>query len=531
MTSQPPANRSRLSRLLGRVAREERGISLVLALLITTALTISTAALATLVTSNEHAFGRDRQEALGFNTAEAGLNYAIAYLAQTSDPNGAAAANTQVPSQAGPYVAFSSTRPTSYTTFGASTPQGTGSGEWWAEKTGAHTWTIWATGLSPDGKVIRELSQKVLSTTQPGTFEPASLAWSYGLFVSNPGPGCFTPQGTADITISVYVNGCIKVSGSAGIQEPTTSTGNTIKVFALTSISVTGSAEIGKSTKKIKSITALNCTDGNGKSAANCSQADTAHVHSNQYNGTGAALTKPAVNADTVYAKADWKNGPVCTTTGGTSFPVFDNDTTRNTGAPNPNLFPGNDYDCIIYATSAHSGTPVGTLKWENGPKHLTASGTIFFDTNLQVSNGAASYTAGTSATIYVDGTVTMNGNAALCGPPATPSGSTCTGGPWQGTQGAIVIAALNHNNASPAWKANGNVEYDVAAYVIGLYQNNGGATVTGPVVTDTALVAGTGNSSDVSDPPDTAPGGKQNTPGQTSWAVIPATWQQLKPT
>ena len=67
---------------------DERGISLVLSLLVVAALSITTAALAQLVASNEHAFGRDRQARLAFNTAEAGLNYGISYLAQTTDPSG-----------------------------------------------------------------------------------------------------------------------------------------------------------------------------------------------------------------------------------------------------------------------------------------------------------------------------------------------------------------------------------------------------------------------------------------------------------
>ena len=50
--------RGQLARLRGRLA-DECGVSLVLAMLIVSALTITTAALATLVISNEHAFGRD----------------------------------------------------------------------------------------------------------------------------------------------------------------------------------------------------------------------------------------------------------------------------------------------------------------------------------------------------------------------------------------------------------------------------------------------------------------------------------------
>ena len=69
-----------------RFVEDDRGIALVMALLIVAALSISTASIATLVTSNEHFFGRDRQETLAFNTAEAGVNYAIATLAQGVDP-------------------------------------------------------------------------------------------------------------------------------------------------------------------------------------------------------------------------------------------------------------------------------------------------------------------------------------------------------------------------------------------------------------------------------------------------------------
>ena len=75
---------------IGRSVRDERGVALVLALLIVAALSISTAAIATLITSNESAFGRDRQELLAFNSAEAGINYGIATLAKSIDPNGTA---------------------------------------------------------------------------------------------------------------------------------------------------------------------------------------------------------------------------------------------------------------------------------------------------------------------------------------------------------------------------------------------------------------------------------------------------------
>src|SRR5689334_8958209 len=71
--------RGRFERLHRRLA-DERGLSLVLALIVVTALSITTAALAQLIQSNEHAFGRDRQEERAFNIAEAGINYGASHL-------------------------------------------------------------------------------------------------------------------------------------------------------------------------------------------------------------------------------------------------------------------------------------------------------------------------------------------------------------------------------------------------------------------------------------------------------------------
>ena len=486
-----------------------------LSLLVVAALSITTAALAQLVASNEHAFGRDRQARLAFNTAEAGLNYGISYLAQTTDPSGVQSTGTTVGSSGSPI------------SYGTATPQGTGTGGWWATKTSSTQWQVWATGTSPTGDVFRELSVQVVSKTQPGTIVPASLAWGYGLFIANPGAGCFTPQGTANLTISVYVNGCMKLSGSAGIAEPTGSTGPSIKVYAATTISIQGnSANIGANGTPVLSVTAPGgCTGAKGVICSNTPPSKVWAQLPNGYIGASQNLTKPALYPNTVYAMADWKNGPLCT---GSGYPVFDNDTVRNLSAASPNLFPGTSYNCTIYATSAHTGAPVGTLTWNATTSRLTATGTLFFDGNLDMNNGAVSYTAGTLATFYFDGTVTVNGNSALCGPPATPSGSSCAG-KWDATQGAIVIAAINAGNASPAWKVNGTAEYDIAAYVVGNYSNNGSANVTGPVITDTASVAGNGSSSDVTSPPPSAPGGSYTNPGATDWGVIPGTWQQLK--
>ena len=79
-----PAGGGRLAAPLGRVLRrtwtEHDGIALALSLLVMGVLTIATAAVITASTSNERAFGRDRQTSRALNIAEAGLNAAVAAL-------------------------------------------------------------------------------------------------------------------------------------------------------------------------------------------------------------------------------------------------------------------------------------------------------------------------------------------------------------------------------------------------------------------------------------------------------------------
>src|SRR4051812_42684391 len=140
-----------LARRIRLLGAEERGVALVLTLLIVSALTISTAAVAALMISNERAFGRDRQEVLALNTAEAGLNYGLSALAATVDPTGAASSAAWYPAtyqSLGTKAAFSDS---------------SGTGTWWANKLDANTWRLYAQGVSPNGHVTRNVSMKVRS--------------------------------------------------------------------------------------------------------------------------------------------------------------------------------------------------------------------------------------------------------------------------------------------------------------------------------------------------------------------------------
>jgi Tfp pilus assembly protein PilX len=499
-----PAQR-RLVRLAARLRvptrlRDQRGTALVLALLVVAVLSISTAAIATLVSSNETAYGRDRQELIAFDSAEAGLNYGIATLAKSIDPSGLASVGA---------------------TASGNFPNGTGTGTWTATKIAKTTWRITSDAWSANGRVERELRENVQSVTQPGTITPASLVWSYGLFVANP-TSCFSPQGSANMTISIYVNGDLCLNGSANIAEPSDSTGPSVQVFATGKITLGNSNSIGAANRKVYSVTAVKgCT---GSKGILCSKAGS-NVYASQYNVTGTPLTKPAVYPNAVYASGDWMN-PTCSTG---SF-TFDNDSTRNSSVSGVNLFPATSYNCSVHAPGDPS-TIVGTLAWNATTKVLSATGVIYIDGDMSIqSNTQVSYGNGTFASIYFNGAVTTNGGSALCGPPSYPSGSVCAGTKWDASKGALVFVVVNSGGVTPAWKANGNAEFDIAAYVVGNYNNGGNAFITGPVVCDTASVGGSSDSTDVSNPPPGTPGSSTTSPGQTDWSVISGTWEQRKP-
>ena len=230
------------------------------------------------------------------------------------------------------------------------------------------------------------------------------------------------------------------------------------------------------------------------------------------YGSSASSLTKPAVFPQTEYNKGDWSH-PVCSTG---SF-TFDNDATRNTSLGSFDILSAAAFDCEIW-DPAHTQS-ISRLSWNPTTHALFISGVIYLDGNLSFGNNSyANYTG--FGTIYVNGNVTTNGGASLCGPGAVAAGSECTG-EWQGSLGAITIIALN------GWSMTGNAEFNVAAYVVGNYDDGGAAHVTGPIITDTAKVHGTSDTTDVNDPPAGTPGASGDSV-TTNWRAKSGTWRQL---
>jgi len=480
-----------LARRMLTAAREENGVALIVVLICVGALTIATAALSALVTSNTKAFGRDRQTARAFNVAEAGLNFAVSRLT-TYDPTGALAVNSTIGSSDVPQL---------YTLDG-----GTGNGGWWAEKVAPTIWKINARAISPNGTLSREVSVDASTNTTVTNFE-ASLAWGYGLFVASPS-GCTSVVGGAAVTMPVFIKSDVCFQGGSGIQEPNSSGPKRVTVYVGGKLTTGGGATVGTASRKIISATVVGGC--NGGLPAICSNASFSKVYADSYSSSPSSLTKPPVYLDATYDSGDWKDAN-CTVG---SF-TFDNNNTMNKSVPSFTLFPALSYDCTV----SHNGNVVGHLAWNAGSQVLTVNGVLFVDGSMTLnSNTHASYVG--EGAIYVNGAVTTNGNSALCGPGATVSGNSCTGH-WNSTQGALGIVATD------GWSMTGTAEFNVLAYVVGNYDDGGNASVTGPILTDTAKVHGTSDTTDDSDPPPGMPGGAGYT-SNTTWRVMHGTWREI---
>ena len=175
---------------------DERGLALVMALLVVAALSASTAALIMLVTSNQTAVARDRQEERAFNIAEAGLNEGVSYLSKQ---------NT---------LSISSVAATNYSL-------DNGSGQWWATKTATSalvdTWTLYSRATS--AKVSRKVSVQLVANKNVIN-TPACGGWGKGFFVADPSSCASMSGASATVNISVYAAGDLCLNGNQRSSSP-----------------------------------------------------------------------------------------------------------------------------------------------------------------------------------------------------------------------------------------------------------------------------------------------------------------------
>jgi len=515
--SAPPGVRATLG--------DERGIALVLTLLITASFAITTMAIASLMISNEASSGRDRDAGRAFNVAESGINTALSVLSQ-QDSSGSQTVGSTLAS-------------TGFTIDG-------GSGTYSATKSGALEWTVNATGTSPNGAVSRELQVRVSAqTVTSGT--AASPVYGWGFFMASTTPDCVATNGasgnnvgnSALLTVPVYTAGslCLSGGGSPLIAEPSTSAGGTLPLYVGGKFRTdSNSSPVGTSAKRLASATVVGgCQISfHGWKDVICSQQGVptsgtgSGIWANSYSSTPMTLTKPTIDPAARYT--DSKPGPnsACGA-GSTVGPLtFDGNTTRDTSLGSKRLLmltgssgAGNNFDCKVYDGS---GNLVGRIAWTFGtPGALVVQGTVFIDGSLTFAgNDKAVYTG--SGTIYVNGTVSMSNGARVCG--AAMVSSNCSGN-WNPATNALMLVAVNAGNAATAFDMAGDSQFEGLAYAVGKYSAGNSAYVSGPVIADSGVLSGNTKFKVVTDPPPGSPG-DGSIVTTTVWKVVPGSWRQL---
>jgi hypothetical protein len=516
-------------RIVARLS-PETGQSLVLALIMVLALTVSTAGLITYLTSNEGSFSRDRSATRALGVAEAGIQNAISVLSEydkTLDlPQG-----THLPA----------TGSTSYTVDG-------GTGSWSAVKTQLHDashqydiWAITSTGKSADGTVTRTVTEDARASP---TVTPALPIYNYALYVGGSGGiptwnNCLSGDtvnnsfvgGSFTATGNLWIGNNLCFSGGAKITLPAT---NTYTLYTTGALQTGGSSGVGDSVDKLKLATIVGGCYTSGSRSVACDNTSKSNVYSVTYNfgNPGAVQTsaKPPIDFN-VWTDSNWK-APTCTG----NPPTFEaaGDNAASPVPVNNVTIDSNTYSCSFVDGA---GNFLGSLAYDNGTKQLTINGEVFVNGNLQlVSNPGFHYIG--NGTLYVNGTVTSKND--VCGDPTTETSTFCntSAGTWDQTRADMEIVAMNVGNCPSTqtapctaigWTVNGSGEYDGIAFVRGAVTATGNGSTTdfkGPVITDFVdKINGGGGLYYPTQPPADSPGGVQH--GST-WQVAPGTWRQL---
>ena len=209
---------------------------------------------------------------------------------------------------------------------------------------------------------------------------------------------------------------------------------------------------------------------------------------------------------------------------------LFDNDSTMNNSLGTVDFLNFGSFDCRYYDSN---GDLVGRLKWQTGdPGTLTIDGTIWIDGNISFS-GQNNATVSGRGTMYATGTVGFSGQAKLCETPT--SGNPCLGN-YNADDNLIVLVAYNNgSHSTTGFSLTGQNTFEGVAFTNGVLNEGGNATLHGPVIADTATMAGNGDTRTIIDPPDGAPGAgydevSTETGADTAeWADVPGSWKQLQ--
>jgi Tfp pilus assembly protein PilX len=398
---------------------DERGIALVIALMMMTVLTIVGTTAVVYTTQGEHESRYSKAKSYAYVMAENGLNSAMAVLRNPPDPLTGIGNNALDPN------VFCGLAGKTYSPPGSCTIRDDYDGGYvvWSGSlnTATATWTITSTGhvVNPtrnSSDALRTLTVNV--AVHPTLTQPLNTpVWNY--IYSTKGPSA-PPTCDMDLGQSVNIASPLYVEGNLCLHNSASITKGPLVVKGRLILDSKQQNYVGTSQTRLSDAHILNgCqVPKNGTVDTPCKNNGADNVWATTLDSTSpTGLAPPTPNYDNWYLNGSPGPYSPCTTVSGTP-PTFDSPvstdpsatdatklTFKNANVGTQNLTPATSYTCK---------TAAGELSWNATSKVLTIKGTVFVDGSLYVNNGSVNTYTG-QGVIYMTGTLLIK-SSSLCG-------------------------------------------------------------------------------------------------------------------
>lgn len=393
---------------------DERGFSLVFAILTMLVTSVTLTAAVEYTTSNSRNSTRSKADQVAYALAEAGLANGAAVLSKPSnnalDPNLLPSSEPQEsnPAHANYILKYAG-----------------GTVKFWGVLTGSQ-WLMYGLGLvsDPTGKttiVRREVTSTI--KIQPSLKQALnSNAWNY-MFAKSTSAACDVKlENTVTIDASLYILGDLCFYNTSSIVKAAAPDITSLVVGEHVYMDPP-SPTIGTSSAKIAQAHIVGGCRVGGVAPGTAGETWTSPCTTTQKvfadNVYNSALTSDGgPTADFAFWYTNAKPGPnqFCTTSSNFSTTAFESSgsTTMNNSAASFNLTPASSYTCRYYDVPPASDL-LGELSWDAATKTLTVKGVSFIDGSAYVSNNATNTYVGLG-TLYLAGTFKIDGSSQLCG-------------------------------------------------------------------------------------------------------------------
>jgi len=470
--------------LFRRLAHEEQGVALIMALAIMMVMSVTTAGILIAGTTNQRESYVSNNARQAFAVAQEGLAYAEGCLYS------AAANNDSTPG---------CTTSQNLTNL----PSGT-SGTYYASVAGdGVTWTMTGTGTVHG--VTRVVSAHA-NVPSPVT-NTETAVWNY-LYSDGTG-SCTTWNGNVTVAVPILIHGDLCLGGSFAF------TGATLEVGG--NLTLSGSAKIGSASSKIQALkigltsTSTNTCNGIAPGTGSCDGKHSPVYANTVAEGVDVAPSMPCIgqpyswdqqctgaNNGTWTTLYQTYNHQATLPSSGCPAKLFDNDTSLNNSDTliTSTMFGSTAYDCKLGSTAVPCASTVSVceLKWTPSTSTLSATGEFYFDGSLNLS-GNVTYTG--LASFFFTGGVGTTGSPSFCASSAKSGSTSCTAA-WDTTKdGLIMVAGCWANSTGSSLTTSGcvslggNSTVQFGVYCVTNYSTSGGASNMGPVLANSLTLGG----------------------------------------